>query len=236
MASQFKIIIQNQSSQTTSFFAFQKEAWFDDSGATPTILTSSLASGALAPHAASGAQLTFGFDKQVYAGAKSTMTSAAMVNFNALISLVSVASSTSQTSAAQPIELTPASGQSDNFTVMTISPLGLSAPAYQSGLQAGSFGIQVPTYSPAPTPELYCGCAVINQDGSITLSSFIAPMPGSQVDCAPLPVYFVKAGTYTVGEVITYDTTQAAKCDFTQGYSVINVTFNQDGSFTTSGS
>lgn len=236
MASQYKIIIENQWSQDTDFYAFQQQAGFQNSGGGLTILSSCVACGPLAPHASSGAQLVFEFDQQTYAGAKSTMFSVNEAAFNVLISLADSVETAMQTSAAQPIDLTPATGQSNNSTTMTVSPLGLSSPAFQSGLDTGSFGIEVPPYTSMPTPELYCGCAAINQDGSIMLSSFIAPRPNSVVMCAPEPVFFVKVGDFGVGQSITYDTSNAARCDFTQGFTVISVTYTQNGSFTIAGS
>lgn len=238
MASQYSIIIKNMSGQTMSFYAFQKQTSFANSGTTPNILSSSLACGTLAPNASSGAQLDFGFDIQTYVGAKSTLTSTSQVKFNASISMVGAKNASSSAAAVQPIDLTTATpGQTvDNSSVLTVSPLGLSAATYQSGLNAGSFGIQIPSYTPTPVPQLYCGCAAINQDGSITLSSFISPLPNSQVYCAPYATYYVSVGNYAVGQSIAYATSQAAVCDFTPGYTVVAVQYNSDGSFTTKGS
>lgn len=220
------------------FYAFQKQASFENSGTPSNILSSCLAHGPLAPHQSSGAQLDFGFDTQTYVGAKSTIASSSTTTFNACLSLVSATNAVSQTSAAQPIDLTPSTpGKTvNNFSVMTISPLGLSAPQYQQDLGAGYFGVQIPSYSPLPAPELYCGCAAFNQDGSIALSSFIAPLPNSQVNCAPVATYYVKVGNFSVGQIITYDIAQSAECDFSLGYRTITAQYNPDGTFTTRGS
>ena len=217
MVSQYDIIIKNMSGQNLFFYAFQKQASFANSGATLSILSSSLAFGSLAPNDSSGAQLDFGFDAQNYVGAKSK---------------------TGETSAIQPIKLTTStpSKSVDNYSVLTVCPLGLSSAYYQQDLDVGYFGVQVPSFSPSPVPELYCGCAAINQDGSITLSSFISPLPNSQVYCAPVATYYVKVGNVPVGQVITYETERSAKCDFTLGCRVIHVNYNNDGSFTTKGS
>jgi hypothetical protein len=238
MASQYQIIIQNLSGQNTDFYAFQKQASFANSGVPSNILSSSLAYGPLAPHEGSGAQLDFGFDTQNYVGAKSTIASSSATTFNACISLVSVNNAISQTSAAQPIDLTTSTpGETvNNFSVMSVNPLGLSAPHYQSGLNAGSFGVRVPPYSPTSPPAFYCGCAAFNQDGSITLSSFMAPLPNSQVNCAPVATYYVKVGNFPVGRIITYDIAQSAECNFALGYRTITVKYNPDGTFTTKGS
>lgn len=236
MASQYQIIIQNLSRQNTEFYAFQKQASFANSGVPASILSSSLAYGPLASNEGSGAQLDFGFDTQNYVGAKSTIASST-TKFNACISLASVSNAVSQTSAAQPIDLTTSRpGETvNNFSVMNVTPLGLSAPHYRSGLDAGYFGVQVPSYSPTSPPELYCGCAAINQDGSITLSSFLAPLPNSQVNVAPVATFYVKVGNFPVGQIITYDIAQSAECNFALGYRTITVKYNPDGTFTTKG-
>jgi hypothetical protein len=238
MTSQYQIIVKNMSAKNMTFYAFQKQASFTNSGATLSILSSSLASGLLAPNSSSGAQLGFGFDTQIFVGAKSNISSSAAAVFNASISSVSAKNVSSEASATQPIDLTTSTpGETpNNFSVLTLNPLGLSSAHYQSGLDAGYFGIQVPSYSPAPSPTLYCGCAAINQDGSITLSSYIAPAPNSQVGCAPVATYYVKVGSVPVGQMITYETSQSAECDFTLGYRTVSVQYNNDGSFTTKGS
>lgn len=237
MATQFKIIIRNLSSQAQDFYVFQQQAAFGYQAAPPGILTTCLACAALAP-ASYGAQLDFGFDTQVYAGALNTNASAGVTAFAVTIAPVNTLAITSQTSAAQPIDLTPSPPDStaNNCSSLTVNPLGLSAPQNLSSLAAGCFGVQVPPFTPKPAPELYCGSAVINQSGIIVLSSFIAPNPNALLTCAPAPVYFVKIGNYPVASVIAYDTTLAARCDFSTGYQVITVKYNPDGSFTTTGS
>jgi hypothetical protein len=237
MTSQYSIIIKNMSGQTMSFYAFQKQAAFANGGSVPAILSGSLACGNLAPNASSGAQLDFSFDVQNYVGAKSTATASSQVTFNASLSMVSAKTASSSAAAVQPIDLTASTpGQTTgNSSVLFVDPLGLSAASYQPGLPAGAFGIQVPSFTPVPMPQLYCGCAAINQDGSITLSSFIAPLPNSQVNCTPFAIFYVGAGNHPVGQTVTYATAQAAECDFTTGYRVITVQYNSNGSFTAKG-
>lgn len=221
-----------------SFYAFQKQATFTNSGISPNVLASSLACGLLAPNSSSGAQLEFGFDEQIYVGAKSNTALSTATMLDANIFLTAAADTTGVTAAIQPIELTTTTPTQtvDNYSVMTTSPLGLSAPHYQTNLNAGHFGVEIPTYAASTAAELYCGCAAINQDGSITLSSFITPVPNSQLYCAPEAVFYVQTGSFPVGQIIPYTTEQAAECDFTSGYSVINVTYENDGFFTTIGS
>ncbi|MBU4433768.1 MAG: hypothetical protein KKC14_05045 [Alphaproteobacteria bacterium] len=232
MTSKYKIIIKNLSSTTGNFYAFQAQASF--AGITTDIMSSSLAYGPLAPNASSGAQLNFSFDTQNYVGTTSNISPSNMEDFNARISLVNVSAATSQASAIQPIDLTTSTPSQvvENFSALTVSPLGLSAPTYQSGLQAGCFGVQIPPFSPSTSLDLYCGCASINQDGSIILSSFISPNPNSSIYCSPTPIYYVKFGDFPVGSIISYSTSNSAICDFSTGNDTISVQYNANGTFT----
>jgi hypothetical protein len=57
---------------------------------------------------------------------------------------------------------------------------------------ADDFGMQIPSHKLGSAPDLYCGCTIIGQYGSVILSSYIAPRPGNQAYCAPIPYYYVK--------------------------------------------
>ena len=118
---------------------------------------------------------------------------------------------------------------------MSINPLGLSAPTNNASLQDGTFVIQVPIYSEIQPPNLYCGVAVIMDDGKIVLSSYVAPPPNQMLSCAPQSIYFIKVGYYPPGYLVGYDTSISAECDFTSGLSSIMVTYNSAGTFTTKG-
>ncbi|WP_371348158.1 hypothetical protein [Ancylobacter sp. IITR112] len=233
MGAQYKIIVKNMTSNNASFYVFQRQASFTGSGSGATVYSSSLATGQLAPSASSGAQLEFGFDIQVYAGAvcRNPTTSLAVKSAN---TLTSTAFNTASLSAAvQPISLTTVGvNTSANYTNLLLNPLGLSAPYNQAGLSVGCFGFQVPIFGPSDVEDLFCGCAMINQDSSIVLSSFLTPKPSSQLYCAPLPIFYVKIGAIPVGQIIIYDTGNAGPCDFTSGARVISVEYNPDGTFT----
>lgn len=236
MTAQYNIIIKNMSSTMTSFYVFQIQSTFSNAGTSPSVKSSSLATGALSPYNNYGSQLNFSFDAQVYAGAKSNNTAASSQALNAKLSMASVANTVSEASAVQPIDLTTTSGSSvNNFSNLSVSPLGLSAAAYKSGPVAGSFGIQVPSYTPSSSLKLYIGNAVINQDGSVILSSFIPPPPSSQPYCSPKAIYYVGSGAQAAGQIITYDTSNTGTCDFTTGYQTITVQYNSDGTYTSSG-
>lgn len=220
-----------------NFYVFQKQAAFSNSGSNSEIFSSSLGTGVLAPYSTSGAQLHFGLEAQIYAGALSNDVSATSSAFVSLISTDSTSSATSEVSAMQPIGLTTGQSSEDvkNHTDLTLYPLGLSQPNYNSEVPTGSFGIAVPAYTTSPSLHLYCGCASLNSDGTSTLSSYIAPIPNSQVYCGPVAEFFVKVGNYPDGNVIDYSTKNAASCNFSTGYHSFMVEYNADGTFSTNG-
>jgi hypothetical protein len=234
--SQYRILIRNMSTKTMSFYAFQRQAALTVAGAALSTFSSSLASGPLATHASSGAQLEFSFDAQIYVGARATVMPIPGLIMVATLSLNSLQAATSEASAVQPITLAGPGQTSGNSSALTIAPLGLAAPAFDSTLPAGNFAVQVPAFTPNSIPELYCGCASINQDGTIVLASYVTPPPNAQVLCAPIAAYYVKAGNYPTGQVISYDTSQAANCDFTSGFTASVVEYNNDGTFSVTNS
>ncbi|WP_159953339.1 hypothetical protein [Rhizobium sp. 18065] len=248
MASSYRIIVRNLSQTVLYFHVFQKQASFQPSIASAGIFASSLGCQSLGNSAQSGAQISFGFEAQVYAGALTTMAPKPPPT-NALIVSNAIGAATrffvSSTAAAQPIALSGGGSTGvaggvqgaspGNCTTLSLDPLGLSAATYQASLAAGSFGIDVPSYTPTPAPELYCGTAVLTGDGNIVLSSFVAPAPNGTTACAPQPIYFVRTGYQPTGNVIAYDESQAARCDFTTGFGSVTATYNANGTFSTKG-
>lgn len=233
-SSSYQIIVRNQSQTTQYFYVFQKQAAFP-SLTSPSILSSSLGCQSVGNYASSGAQINFGLDMQVYAGALSTGPAVPPSQFIALISLDATRSIVSTTTAARPITLTTSSGSPDNSTNLSLNPLGLSAPIHQSEVPVGGFAMNVPTYTPMPVPELYCGVAALNNDQAIILSSFVAPPPNVIMSCVPQQIFFVKTGYQPPGSDVSYDETNAARCDFTTGYTTFNVTYNANGTFSATG-
>jgi len=229
MISQYNITIKNKSDHKLEFFVFQKQASFQNEGVDFSINSCSLAVGSLAPNKSSGAQLMFGFDKQNYIGVKSS---------NHRDSPSGCIGTLTESFAAQPVSLTSSNtgAEENNFSHLKMNSLGLSPPAYKSGIPEGSFGIRIPPYTPNPSVELSCGCAAMNQDGSVTLSSYITPLPNSNFLCRPEPIFFVKVGSHPVGAGIEYSTNQAAKCDFSTGVKSISVEYLMNGTFKTSSS
>jgi hypothetical protein len=227
------ILVRNTSNTTQYFNQLHQQAVITPPS---SILSSCLGCGQVGNYDSTGAQITFSFDAQVYAGAISTMALQPPSQFIAMIATSTSGANVTSTSAIMPVSLS--GPQPLNSTNMTINPLGLSTPT-NSDLASGTFGVAVPTYTPTTSTEpakLYCGNAVINQDGSIVLSSFVAPFPNQTLTCKSEQIYYVKAGYQAIGSIVEYDittTTNWAKCDFTSDMSTITVTYNRDGTFTT---
>lgn len=232
----YQIIVQNLSQTAQYFYVFQKRATFEPS--TSTIYCCSLGCQNVGNYVSSGAQIVFGLDKQIYAGAISTAAPPPPPS----LSTASVSSGTSRllvsnATTKQAISLTTGTGSNPptNFTELTLSPLGLSAPIYQSGISVGAFAINVPPYTPAPLPALFSGVAAVNTNQAVILSSFVAPVPNATMSCSPTQIFFVKTGYQPVGSLLTYDESNSARCDFTTGFATIIATYNSNGTFSTTG-
>lgn len=232
MAASLQILVRNSSANPQYFYLFQQQAGFAFMPSS-SVGSSSLGCQQIGNYSATGAQICFRFETQIYAGAISTMDP---VPPTALVLLITVsptfAMDTSSTT-SQPVTLTGA--QPMNFTTMSINPLGLSKATNDAAQQSGTFAVAVPVYAPTQPPELYCGVAVTTSDGSVVLSSYVAPNPNQTLTCTPHPVYYVKVGYQPTGSVVNYNTSNAARCDFSTGQTSITVTYNADGSFTTQG-
>ena len=224
------ILVRNTSNTTQYFYLFQQQAVITPAS---SILSSCLGCGQVGNYDSTGAQITFSFEAQVYAGAISTMALQPPSQFIAMFATSTSGANLTSTSAIMPVSL---SGSPPwNSTKMTINPLGLSTPT-NSDLAPGTFGVAVPIYNQTEPAELYCGNAVKNQDGSTVLSSFVAPFPNQPLTCKSEQIYYVKAGYQAIGSIVEYDittTTNWAKCDFTSDMSTITVTYKANGTFTT---
>lgn len=236
-SSSYQIIIRNLLQDTQYFYVFQKQAAFEPPASAGSNFSSSLGCQTVGNYGSSGAQIIFGLDKQIYVGAISTAAPTPPSQFKAAISPTVSQFAVSTTSTARPITLTTGSsgGSSSNFTELTVNPLALSMPTYQSGIPVGAFAINVPPYTPTPLPELVCGVAALKADQTIILSSFIAPVPNARLSCTPEQIFFVKTGYQPVGNIVAYDESNSARCDFTTGFTTITVTYNSNGTFSTQG-
>ncbi|MFZ9789362.1 MAG: hypothetical protein ACO3C3_13535, partial [Burkholderiaceae bacterium] len=169
------ILVQNRSNTPQYFYVVQQQADFSIQGASigSSKLSSCLGCGQVGNYDSTKAEITFGLDAQVYAGAISTMAPQPPSQFIAMIATSASGAMVTSTSAAQPVSLSGT--QPMHATKMTINPLGLSTPTTMDTLAQGAFAVAVPPYNQTDPPKLYCGNAVINQDGSIVLSSYVAP-------------------------------------------------------------
>ncbi|KAA1184683.1 hypothetical protein FP026_04735 [Rhizobium tropici] len=235
-SSSYQIVVRNLSQTAQYFYVFQKRAVFEPSAG--TIYCSSLGCQYVSNYDNSGAQIIFGLDRQIYAGAISTAVSPpppplpTASNASGTLRLL-----VSKATAKKAISLTTDTGNNPptNFTELTLSPLGFSPPTYQSGISVGAFGVKVPPYTPAPYPELFCGVAALYTGESVVLSSFVAPVPNAVMSCAPAQVFFVKTGYQPIASLLAYDESNSARCDFTAGFATITATYNSNGTFSTTG-
>lgn len=232
--SSYQIIVRNLSQTTQYFYLFQKQAAFP-SQANSSVLSSSLGCQSVGNYENSGAQINFSLDREVYVGVISTMKAVPSSKLVALISLDATRSIVAGTTAHREMTLTTTMGEPNNSTSLTLNPLGLSQPAYQAGVPVGAFAVNVPSYTPLPVPELYCGVAALSDDPALILSSFIAPAPNAVMSCIPEQVFFVKTGYQPPGSAVPYDEANAARCDFTTGYASFTVTYNANGTFSAKG-
>ena len=219
MPTLYTINVTNHSLSPQNFFFFQKPAIYTGG---ETVYANSIYLQSLQPYSTSGAVLTFYLLQQYYAGAQTASGTPV------------VGQASGYTTASQPIELTPTSGQTNNCTQMSVTPsLGLSLPAYVDGVQTGAYRIVSPAFDPI-LKQYNVGLAVKNSEtGSVTLSNFITAQPNKNIDCQPVLIFYVQTGDYQAGEVINFTTSSvgSATCDTTPGYTIFNVSYNLDGSW-----
>jgi len=217
MSTLLTINVVNNQAVNNTFFFFQQPAIYTGGA---EVYSNSLFSQLLAP-AKKGSSLTFQTNVQFYAGVQQTNNAIPIPGqINGFASSI------------QPIDLTPATGSSDNSTIMTATPLSLTPASPTAGVQKGAFRITTDTYTP-PAQQFYAGSA-ISANGQIVLSNFVLAQPQQNIDCQPILKFYVGTGTYTAGVNMnfTQSSEKAALCDFTGGYSVANVAYNSDGNWT----
>jgi hypothetical protein len=202
---------------TQGFYFFQQPSIYSGGS---TVYTNALFSETLGNYGQTGSMLTFQVDLQYYAGIQESHGQPV------------VGQSSGYSSASRAINLAPASGTAADWTTASVDPLGLSQPTTGTNVQAGAFRITTPVYQP---PAVYNVGSAVQVNGGITLSNFVVANPSSNTDCQPVLIYYVQTGTYTPGSVMnfTQSSATAAVCDFTGGHSVIDVTLNADGTWST---
>ncbi|MBP7704722.1 MAG: hypothetical protein KA105_05495 [Caulobacter sp.] len=215
MSTLLTINVQNNSPMTEMFYFFQQPAVFTGGG---MAYSNCLMAEALGSYSQTGAVLTFQATAQPYACIQQAHTTP------------QIGQMSGYATATRPIDLATGSAAND-ATVASVNPLGLSQPSPQAGVQPGAFRITTPAYAPPATYNI--GSAVQVGWGPM-LSSFVTANPNYNVDCQPVLKFYVQTGNASPGSVINFSqaSVNAALCDFTSGYSVINVTLNPDGTWT----
>lgn len=217
MPSMLTINVTNNSPSTQMFYFFQEPAVFSGGG---MAYSDSLYVRPLENYSATGSVLTVQMSEQPVAciqQALSTPQIGQLPGFASAIRSIALASS----------------GEALNdATTASIKPLGLSQPRYDPGVQPGAFRITFPAYAP---PEIYIAGSAVEVNDRFVLSSFVVPNPNHNIDCRPIQRFYVQTGNCTLGSVIDFisSSVNAALCDFTGGQSVINVTYNADGTWMT---
>jgi hypothetical protein len=217
MSTLLTINVKNLESATQNFYFFQQPAIYTGGA---QVYSNSLFSQSLGNYGDTGSVLTFQVNLQFYAGIQQAH------------STPQVGQSSGYSSASRAIDLAPATGTANDWTTASVSPLGLTVPTVGSGVQQGAFRITTPQYSP---PAIYNIGSAVEANGGIVLSNFVVANPSNNTDCQPILKYYVQTGTYTPGTVMdfTASSVNAALCDFTGGHSVIDVTLNANGSWST---
>ncbi|MFA7413895.1 MAG: hypothetical protein WC048_05370 [Rhizobium sp.] len=217
MSTLLTINVTNLESATQGFYFFQQPAVYSGGG---PVYSNSLYSQSLGNYGDTGSTLTFQVNLQYYAGIQQAH------------STPQVGQSSGYSSASRAIDLAPASGTANDWTTASVNPLGLTQPTVGTGVQPGAFRITTPTYDP---PAVYNVGSAVEVNGGIVLSNFVVANPSNNTDCQPILKYYVQTGAYTPGTVMnfTQSSVNAAVCDFTGGHSVINVTLNSNGTWST---
>jgi len=206
-------------STAQDFFFFQAPAVYSGGS---TVYSNSIYSSTLAPSSL-GAQLTFEFNQQYYAGVQTA-------NAN---STPAIGQASGSTIAVQPIDLAPATGgtATNDSTTMSVSPLGLTSPVANSGVVAGNYMITTPTFD-SNLYQYNAGLAVQSGNGYV-LSNYISALPNQDIQCQPVVNFYVTTGSYTAGTVIDFTTasTNSALCDASTGFLTFNVVYTSSGTW-----
>lgn len=216
MSSLLTINVKNHLSATQTFYLFQQPSIYTGGSA---VYSNSLYCQALGSYDSTGSVLTFQASRQSYACIQQAYQPP------------QVGQSSGFASAYRAIDLAPASGTANDCTTASVTPLSLSPPTVGSNVQAGAFRIITPTYEPS---SMYNIGSAVQANGSVVLSNFVVATPASTTDCQPILQFYVQTGSYVPSSVINFaqSSVNAARCDFTGGHSVMNVTLNEDGTWT----
>ncbi|XPF95205.1 hypothetical protein ACM9HF_04095 [Colwellia sp. RE-S-Sl-9] len=221
MSTLIQIVVTNNSDHLTNFYFFQEPAVYEGG---PETYSNSLLGTPILPHSISGSNYTFLLELQYYAGVQQR------------VNPPEVGQPSGYASAIQQVGLTPAPGgtATNNKTIMSVSPLGLAPPINDKAVQPGAFRITSPVYNPK-LEQYNGGTAVQLGTGAIVLSNYVTVNPSTNLDCQPILKFYVATGAYTAGTVINFSSSSvhAALCDATSGFTTFNVSYNADGTWTT---
>lgn len=212
----YNILLENKSGVIHDFFLFQKPAQYVGGA---KIFSNSIYNTKLRNN--TQAQITI--EQQYYAGTQqSTSTNVGDVSGEVL--------------SIQPVNLTPASGvASDNSVNLLLNPIGLSFPAPQTGVEAGAFRINTPSYNPATEGPINIGLATRTGVEDV-LSNFILADPAQKVDCQPVVIFYLQTGAFIPGTVINFDESSAtaAEMNATDGTLNFHVIYTPEGTWNVS--
>lgn len=216
MSTLLTINVTNRMFTVQSFYFFQQPSLYTGGS---RVYSNSLYCQSLGNYDSTGSVLTCQISRQPYACIQQAYQQP------------QVGQSSGFASAYRAIDLAPASGTANDCTTASVSPLSLSPPTAGPNVQTGAFRIITPTYEPS---SIYNIGSAVQVNGSVVLSNFIIATPASTTDCEPILQFYVQTGSYIPGSVInfTQSSVNAALCDFTGGHSTVNVTLNQDGTWT----
>lgn len=216
MSAIYTISLCNNSHKFQSFFFFQKPATYSNG---PLVYSNSLYQYRLE----AGATLTFLFQHQP------------LIGVQARVSPPTVGYTSGYTVACQPVELRGTVQTAALNTVqMTLEPSLALSPATHMPLAEGCCRIRTPIFD-SQKQQFNAGVAIRNLiTGQSVLSSFVNIQPEQDIECQPMPVFYVQNGEHSSGSVINFATSflGAAMCDGSAGHTTFHVTFQADGSWT----
>ena len=212
------INVKNLGREVRGFYFFQQPVKFSDGS---PVYSNSLYSQSLGSYDSTGSILTFQVDMQYFAAIQ-------QANSRPQVGQVS-----GHLFASRAVDLAPATGAAGDWTTASVSPLGFMRPQAGAGVRAGAFRITTPAYP--PSAFYYNVGSAVQVDGGVRLSSFVVANPDNDADFQPILKYYVQLGNPHAGAVINFQqsSVNAAVCDFSGGYSAINVTLNRDGTWST---
>ncbi len=232
-----KVIIRNRSKKTCGFHLFQLQpTYVIDGREVSQVHSCCVGAGEVEPFAQSGAELEFAFKEIVLAGAVQVQDAASELESCRFALAAGHDDYGISELVMQRMVGTQSSADcvSINSTQLSAGPLALSPAVNQSGVTLRSFRVVTPSVSIEELAGVYCGNAIEHADGCVVLSSFVQPVPDSQIDCAPLFAFWLNAGACEIGQAVPYNRSGPASVliEFAfDGPDVVIADYNEDGTF-----